>query len=104
MKAIIEFVQTLGTAEILIGIALIAICIYAWFDCRELDKIGIMKEKIDCGCEGSCPICRFGEVDNHKCDKCGTEFCPVCHGTLKKLLKYLPQNVIECKCETKLKS
>jgi len=58
-----------------------------------------MKEKIDCGCEGSCPICRLGEVDNHKCNNCETEFCPVCHGTLKELPRWLPRNVIECECE-----
>ena len=34
----------------------------------------------DCGCEGSCPVCRVGEVDNHECDRCGTKFCATCHG------------------------
>ena len=54
--------------------------------------------KTDCGCEGSCPICRFGEVENHKCNKCKTEFCPVCHGTLEELPKRLPKNVVKCEC------
>ena len=58
-----------------------------------------MEEKIDCSCKGSCPICRFGEIENHKCNKCKTEFCPVCHGTLKELLEWLPKNVTECECE-----
>lgn len=35
---IIEFIQTLGLAEILIGIALIVIYVIAWFDCRSIDK------------------------------------------------------------------
>lgn len=38
MKAIIEFFQSLGTAEILITIALIVICVIAWFDGRSIDK------------------------------------------------------------------
>lgn len=38
MKAIIEFIQSIGTAEIIIGIALIAICVIAWFDGRSIDK------------------------------------------------------------------
>lgn len=36
---IIEFIQTLGVAEILITIALIAICVIAWFDCKSIDKM-----------------------------------------------------------------
>lgn len=34
----------------------------------------------NCGCEGSCPICRTGEVDNHTCNNCKAIFCPTCHG------------------------
>ena len=26
------------------------------------------KSESGCGCEGSCPVCRLGEVENHKCD------------------------------------
>lgn len=36
----------------------------------------------ECGCEGSCPICRLGEVDDHRCDRCKTLFCPHCHGVI----------------------
>jgi len=36
----------------------------------------------DCGCEGSCPICQLGEVDDHRCDCCKTIFCPHCHGVV----------------------
>jgi hypothetical protein len=54
-------------------------------------------EMSNCGCEGSCPICRIREVDNHKCNKCFVIFCPFCHGirvwgTLKN------NNVADCKC------
>ena len=38
MKPIIEFIQTLGIAEIVIGIALIAVCVYGYFDCKSIDK------------------------------------------------------------------
>ena len=34
----------------------------------------------DCGCGGSCPVCRIGEVDGHRCSICGTGFCLKCHG------------------------
>jgi len=35
---IIQFFQSLGLAEILITLALILICVVAWFDGRKLDK------------------------------------------------------------------
>ena len=38
MKAIFEFFQSLGTAEYLITIAIIVICVIAWFDCSSIDK------------------------------------------------------------------
>lgn len=38
MKTIIEFIQSLGTAEYLIGIALVIICVIAWFDARSIDR------------------------------------------------------------------
>jgi len=37
MKAL-EFIQTLGLAEILITLALILICVIAWYDCKFTDK------------------------------------------------------------------
>jgi len=37
-----------------------------------------------CGCEGSCPVCRLGEVENHRCDRCGSRFCSQCHATLPR--------------------
>ena len=49
----------------------------------------------ECGCEGSCPVCRKGEVENHKCNRCLFEFCPVCHGTMPK---YKSENVSPCLC------
>jgi len=50
----------------------------------------------NCGCEGSCPICRIGEVDDHKCDSCGAKFCPKCHGSTNR--KFSP-NVKPCSCK-----
>ena len=49
----------------------------------------------ECGCEGSCPVCRIGEIENHKCNRCLFEFCPVCHGTMPK---YKAENVLPCLC------
>jgi len=37
MKAL-EYIQTLGLAEILITLALILICVIAWYDCKFTDK------------------------------------------------------------------
>ncbi len=51
----------------------------------------------DCGCEGSCPVCWLGEVDNHKCDRCGAEICPKCHG-LKNMWS---PNLERCLCKGK---
>ena len=48
-----------------------------------------------CGCEGSCPVCRLGEVDNHGCNRCGAKFCPKCHGVINKV----SENVLLCRCE-----
>jgi len=50
----------------------------------------------NCGCEGSCPVCRVGEVDDHKCADCGAEFCPKCHGTKGKITS---DSVMPCKCK-----
>lgn len=47
-----------------------------------------------CGCEGSCPVCRVGDVDNHLCRSCGSQFCPKCHG----LLYTESENVGQCSC------
>jgi len=38
MKALLEFFQSLGLAEILITFALIAICVVAWYDCKFTDE------------------------------------------------------------------
>jgi len=38
MKPILDFFASLGTAEVLITIALIAISVYIYFDCKKLDK------------------------------------------------------------------
>lgn len=48
-----------------------------------------------CGCEGSCPVCRIGEVDDYKCNICGVVFCPVCHGITNKF----SPNVVKCSCK-----
>jgi len=50
MKPILDFFASLGTAEVLITIALIAISVYIYFDCKKLDKrldddIKLFKEK-----------------------------------------------------------
>jgi len=37
MKAL-QFIQSLGLAEILITLALILICVVAWYDCKYTDK------------------------------------------------------------------
>jgi len=47
-------------------------------------------------CDGICPCCRFGEVENHKCNRCGREFCEKCHG-LKSGRDYL--NIRDCNCK-----
>jgi len=52
----------------------------------------------NCGCEGSCPACRTGEVDDHKCYYCGVEFCPKCHGITNNIES---ENVLPCKCAKK---
>ncbi len=49
----------------------------------------------DCGCEGSCPVCRNGEVDDHKCGYCKAEFCSKCHGITNHVVS---ENVLPCKC------
>ena len=49
----------------------------------------------NCGCEGSCPVCRLGEVDNHRCNRCKTIFCPKCHGIKHGCRS---ENVNPCKC------
>lgn len=49
----------------------------------------------ECSCDGSCPVCRIGEVENHKCNRCRFEFCPVCHGTMSE---YKAENVLPCRC------
>lgn len=53
--------------------------------------------------EGSCPICRIGEVgliDDDKCNRCQTRFCKKCGGTKWVNFKYRENpNVLPCKCD-----
>ncbi len=49
-------------------------------------------------CEGSCPVCRIGEVDNHRCSRCEVEFCPDCYGIANKIKS---ENVLPCTCKKK---
>lgn len=44
----------------------------------------------------SCPVCRFGEVDEGICDRCKVEFCPLCHGLLHGRMS---PNVDPCICD-----
>ena len=46
MKAL-EYIQTLGLAEILITLALILICVVAWYDCKFIDKRYDADEKLE---------------------------------------------------------
>jgi hypothetical protein len=58
----------------------------------------------NCGCEGSCPICLLGEVDDHKCNKCGAVFCPKCHGLLpigRVASVHTALNVLPCSCKVR---
>ena len=53
-----------------------------------------------CGCEGSCPACRSGEVENHKCNRCGREFCSNCHG----IKSGAPSaSILSCSCTVEMK-
>ena len=49
-----------------------------------------------CSCEGSCPCCFTGEVENHKCNNCKREFCNVCHGIKSGNSHH---NVLACNCD-----
>lgn len=49
-----------------------------------------------CSCEGSCPCCFVGEVENHKCGNCKREFCSVCHGIKSGNPHH---NVLTCSCD-----
>ena len=64
------------------------------------------KPKTLCGCEGSCPRCRIGEVDNHHCGSCGAHFCPKCHGVLSQprvipieMMYVVPVEMPPCACK-----
>ncbi|MFA6533995.1 MAG: hypothetical protein WCT37_02365 [Patescibacteria group bacterium] len=48
--------------------------------------------------EGSCPICRIGEVTGTKCQKCGAKFCSKGGGVKNR--SFSP-NVALCKCPKK---
>ncbi len=56
------------------------------------------RQKVACGCEGSCPVCSFGDVEDHKCVTCMTEFCPKCHGISKALQATAYDQVARCHC------
>jgi len=57
-------------------------------------------DNTECGCEGSCPICRHGEVDNHVCDRCRTQYCFVCHG-ITSSTQFPSSGIPPCSCEIK---
>ena len=60
------------------------------------------KKEEPCGCEGSCPVCRTGEVSDHRCDRCRTVFCPVCHGVLAWSRGIcISPNTAYCQCKKK---
>lgn len=63
-------------------------CDECWTKFITEELVQIEEQKIEIqenihGCEGSCPICRIGEVSDHKCNRCDTRFCEKCHGILK---------------------
>lgn len=53
---------------------------------------------MSCECEGSCPCCLLGEVENHKCNRCRREYCEKCHGI--KLGMSCP-DIGDCNCGNK---
>lgn len=52
--------------------------------------------------EGSCPVCRVGEVEKLVCEACATEFCETCHGIAKTDLDGAFAQVERCKCVQEL--
>lgn len=52
-----------------------------------------------CVCSGSCPCCSIGEVIDHCCPNCATEFCPNCHGIAKAVWTRAYDNVSKCHCK-----
>ena len=48
-----------------------------------------------CFCEGSCPACIVGEVEDHRCNLCQREYCPTCHGIKSGDPS---KNVLPCVC------
>lgn len=46
-------------------------------------------------------MCRFGEVAEHKCDRCSAEFCSRCHGVLPTS-NVLTGSVKVCICDDEL--
>jgi hypothetical protein len=63
---------------------------------KKIKEEEMKKKLITCGCEGSCPVCRIGEVANHECNRCHAKFCPKCHGITNDTKS---ENVLFCKCE-----
>lgn len=49
----------------------------------------------NCGCEGSCPICRVGEIEGHECNNCGVAFCSKCHG-LESNIEIVRRHILFC--------
>jgi hypothetical protein len=52
-----------------------------------------------CVCEGSCPCCTTGEVIDHYCPNCATEFCTTCHGIAKAIWSGAYDNISKCHCK-----
>ncbi len=53
---------------------------------------------VKCWCEGSCPVCRIGEVEDHKCNMCKRTFCQDCHGIESGQPS---ENLEQCSCPNK---
>jgi len=52
------------------------------------------------GLEGSCPVCKLGEVVDNECNYCRTIFCSKCGGVIRTRIGFAM--IIEpCKCEKK---
>ncbi len=54
------------------------------------------------GLEGSCPLCKIGEVDYDRCDRCKVVFCIKCGGWINRGLYPNDESIIyvaKCKCQ-----
>jgi len=61
-------------------------------------EAGPRKKAVACGCEGSCPVCQLGEIRDHLCETCMTEFCSNCHGIKKAIQATAYDQVQRCRC------